>query len=283
MGGRILVPKGGDLMEQVPTKCRCSGVDSMRCHFSYRRRGIGKSRRQWTEFLILGLLLPLEAPLFAQGAREGSEAIRPAPVNEIWVAFDYSNSVTAYSALTAPGAMRPRRTIAGNRTGLRRPAAVAVDQRGTAYVTNSGNNSVTVYAPDAEGNAAPVRTLIGPATGLATPRGVALDADGVLYVANERRARVTVYPPDADGDAAPIRSIWGSRTRLRRPTAIAVDRHGATYVTSHSMGYVVVFARGANGNARPARDFRSTAYGPVGMKSLSWRGVAMPGAMAIDR
>ena len=234
-------------------------------------------------FLALGFLLVGEAPLFAQGARPDSDSIRPAPADEIWMAFDYSNSVTGYSALATAGAMRPRRTIAGDRTGLQRPAAIAVDERGRLYVTNPGNNSVTVYAPGAAGNVAPVRTLRGPATGLATPRGVALDPHGALYVVNESRDRVTVYAPGADGDAVPIRSIWGSRTRLTRPTAVAVDRYGATYVTGHWMGYVVVFAPGANGNARPAREFRSTAYGPVGMKSLLWRGVAMPGAIALDR
>jgi DNA-binding beta-propeller fold protein YncE len=234
-------------------------------------------------FLALGLMLVGETPSFGQAARASSEQTRSVSAEEIWVAFDYSNSITAYSALSATGTMRQSRTIAGDRTGLERPAAVAVDERGTLYVTNHGNNSVTIYAPDAAGNVPPLRTLRGPSTGLASPRGITVDRRGAVYVTNGSRHRLTVYAPDADGNALPIRSIWGSRTRLRSPQAIAVDRRGALYVTSHSMGYILVFAPGANGNVRPVRDFRSTAYGPVGMKSLLWQGIAFPHALTFDR
>jgi sugar lactone lactonase YvrE len=230
--------------------------------------------------LALGLLLLTDTFSLAQGSLARSASKRS---DEIWAAFDYSNSVSAFTTLASTGAVSAHRTIAGDRTGLRRPAAVALDIRDTLYVSNSGNNSVTVYAPGAIGNVAPVRTITGLATGLATPSGITLDEHGALYVTNQSRDRVTVYAPGADGNALPIRSIWGSRTWLRSPETVAIDRHGALYVTSHSMGYIAVFARGSNGNIPPVRLIRSTAYGPVGMKSLSWRGVAFPHAMTFDR
>jgi sugar lactone lactonase YvrE len=240
----------------------------------------GKPLFKRSVLLALGLLLLPETSSLAQGSLTGSGSKGS---HQIWAAFDYSNSVTSYSTQGSSEGFRPQRTIAGDRTGLRRPAAVVTDVRGTLYVSNSGNNSVTVYAPEAAGNVAPIRKLIGPATGLASPQGTAIDSHGALYVANRSRDRVTVYAPDADGNVLPARSIWGSRTRLRSPESIAVDRHGALYVTGQSMGYILVFAPGANGNVRPVREIRSTAYGPVGMKSQVWRGVAFPHAMTFDQ
>ena len=68
------------------------------------------------------------------------------------------------------------------------------------YVTNA-NNTVTVFALDANGNTAPLRTLGGASTGLALPIGIATDRQGQLYVANRLGSKVTVYAITA---AAPV-------------------------------------------------------------------------------
>lgn len=65
-----------------------------------------------------------------------------------------ATSVTVFAS-GAMGDVAPVRTIAGPRTGLRFPSAVAVDARGQRYVANRAANSVTVYSSNARGNAAP--------------------------------------------------------------------------------------------------------------------------------
>jgi DNA-binding beta-propeller fold protein YncE len=103
--------------------------------------------------------------------------------------------------------VRPRRTIAGDRTGLDRPVAAAVDARGALYVANAGNNSVTAYAPGAAGNVAPERKLRGPPTGLTAPAGLTLDARGRLYIANAGRHRLTVYQRPSSFPVLPSRRV----------------------------------------------------------------------------
>lgn len=68
-------------------------------------------------------------------------------------------SVTVYGP-GAQGDVRPRRMIAGPATGLRRPAALALDGHDTLYVLGAGG--VTVYPPGADGNVAPIRAFSGP-------------------------------------------------------------------------------------------------------------------------
>jgi DNA-binding beta-propeller fold protein YncE len=63
----------------------------------------------------------------------------------------------------APGINQPGRVISGfANTKLASPFGIAVDDAGFVYVSNSANNTVTVYAPDARGDASPVRVIRGP-------------------------------------------------------------------------------------------------------------------------
>jgi len=81
------------------------------------------------------------------------------------------------------------------------------------FVSNAGNDSITVYARRANGNVAPLRSLSGPATGLSTPSGLAVDTvNNELFVVNGSNNSVTVYPRVANGNVAPLRTIFGSAT-----------------------------------------------------------------------
>jgi hypothetical protein len=166
-----------------------------------------------------------------------------------------ATSVTVY-AKGAIGDVAPVRIIAGSRTGLRFPSAVAVDARGNRYVANRAANSVTVYGSNARGDAAPLRTIVGARTGLNLPTGLALDARGDVYVANRSGDTITVYAPTANGNAVPIRTIEGSMTDLNEPTSIAVDAAQSVYVTNLADRSVTLFARGASGDVAPVRIIR---------------------------
>ncbi len=115
------------------------------------------------------------------------------------------------------------------------------------YVANSGNNSISIYAPGARGDVAPLRIISGASTGLSNPWGVTLDAAGYLYVANSNS--ITVYSPGAGGlpgssaaNIAPVRTISGIGTGLNGPIGLALDGAGYLYVSNASALTITVYA-----------------------------------------
>src|SRR5689334_8808063 len=90
------------------------------------------------------------------------------------------------------------------------------------YVSNGGNNSITVYAAGANGNAAPTMTIAGSNTGLSGPQGIARDGAGNIYVANFNNSTITVYATGASGNATPTATIAGSNTGLNFVHGIAL-------------------------------------------------------------
>lgn len=122
------------------------------------------------------------------------------------------------------------------------------------YVTNSFNDTVTVYATNANGNVAPTRTIGGASTGLSSPFGIALDTNRNIYVANggtgSAAFSVTVYASGSSGNAAPIRTISGANTHLYDPFGPALDAARNIYVANFDNS-VTVYAANANGNVAP--------------------------------
>ena len=133
------------------------------------------------------------------------------------------------------------------------------------FVTNNGNNSVTVYARTANGNVVPVRTLAGAATKLDGPIGLAVDTvNNELFVANDNTDSITAYPLTANGNVAPVRTIVGAGTGLSVPVGLAVDAVNNELIVANQGGAassVTVYARTANGNASPVRTIAGAATG----------------------
>jgi sugar lactone lactonase YvrE len=166
-----------------------------------------------------------------------------------------TTSLTVY-AKGATGDVAPVRSIAGPRTGLMFPSAIAVDGSGDRYVADRTANSVSVYSSSAQGDAAPIRTIAGTYTGLNLPTGLALDAHGDIYVVNRAADTITIYSSTANGNAAPIRIIEGPTTDLNEPTSIAIDHEQRMYVSNLADRSVTVFAPDASGDAAPVRVIR---------------------------
>jgi len=106
------------------------------------------------------------------------------------------------------------RTLEGAHTGLAGPNGMTVDSRGNLYVTNTRNNSVTVYSLGAHGNARPFRVIAGDKTGLQQPQAIANDRNGTLYIfygPPERNSStypeqyVAAFALNANGNEAPLR------------------------------------------------------------------------------
>ncbi len=136
---------------------------------------------------------------------------------------NYPGDVQFFSA-GANGNVPAGGIIEGTSTGLSAPFGVALDSSGKIYVTNTGNDSITVYAAGARGNAAPVRTIVGSNTQLDSPAGIAVDDAGYTYVGNASAASapILVFAPNVNGNAAPVQTITVNATGFQDPSGVAV-------------------------------------------------------------
>ncbi len=185
-----------------------------------------------------------------------------------------TGSITVYAS-SARGDSAPLRRIAGPRSAVQTPQALAVDARGTLYVADYGDESrVLVFASGARGNVRPLRVITGDRTGLNNPSGLAIDTGGYLYVLSSGTQRIAVFAPGAHGDIAPVRTIAGPRTRLAGADAlilaagnvvVANDPHAQDIKDTHAQGDIGVFAPTARGDSAPARTIggpRTRLYRP---------------------
>ena len=182
----------------------------------------------------------------------------------IFVANEGASNVLKFDA-AANGNVAPVAIIAGANTGLAAPPLgpleISLDIRQRIYVTNVPNNSVLIFAPDADGNVAPIATLAGPNTGLDGPIQAVFGPSGRIYVSDNTHCfpnctgaepfAITVYKRHASGDAVPVRTITGSNTHLFLPAGIAVDDTEQIYAANQKDNSVQIFPRGSDGNVAP--------------------------------
>jgi hypothetical protein len=154
------------------------------------------------------------------------------------------------------------RTLGGPATTLNGAEGVYLDTVNNEIgMTNSGNNSVTVYDRNADGDVAPIRhPLIGPDTRLNGPAGIAVYVDSnnsdndEIMVANTGNDSVTVYSRTASDNTAPLRSLTGTQTGLSRPKGIYLDAAANEILVANSgKNSVTIFNRKAYLNASPYR------------------------------
>jgi hypothetical protein len=193
----------------------------------------------------------------------------PAPVGQ----SDLRGSIVVFEA-DADGDAVPLRVIRGPATSIWWPEMMVVDSRERLYVTNAPNSgeddTVHVFAPDADGDVAPERVIAGPHTGIMMPLGLAMDRDDRLYVANAGtsvpgvRSQITVYNPGATGDASPIRILAGGLEAEKAfwPHRLVLGRGDSLFLRSG--GFVAVFAPAATEASVPARLIFKNVPRPAG-------------------
>jgi sugar lactone lactonase YvrE len=121
-------------------------------------------------------------------------AFDPTSTN-LYVANEIGNQVLIYEEEFAGGGSSgsqgsPTLTQTGSITNeINSPTQLAFDAVGYLYVTNLGNNTVTVYHPS-ESLSQIVTTI---SSGLTRPQGIAVDQDGDVYVANNGANTISVY------------------------------------------------------------------------------------------
>jgi len=206
-----------------------------------------------------GLVNPNEAPDFSDGPLVSGFGNAPDPSGKITVAcqlcsfpggIGLGNQRNPLAGLVdavqtfAPGTGgSAQRQVTAS---LSQPVGVAYDSAGNLYVANSGNDTITVYAPNANG-ASPIRTITAGASGLSKPKGLALDLSDNLYVASFGSNTVLVYAPLANGAAVPSRTYTG----LNQPYGIAIRKAAAAslrvppttdiYVTNFGNNSISIF------------------------------------------
>lgn len=163
------------------------------------------------------------------------------------------------------GSTQPVKTLVGNNTGLSSVVSVALDNSDNMYVSNSGNNSITVYAAGwLGGDTAPTKTLIGSNTGLDSPASIAFDASGKMFVAGGcvvgcsdliGSPKVLAFATNwLSGDTAPVKTLVGDRTKVGSASILLFDSSGVMLATeglSSNFGIVQFAINWADGNTAP--------------------------------
>lgn len=201
-----------------------------------------------------------------------------------------SAPVAASSVSQADGSPSPRAT------GFNAPSAITVDDDGTLYVADTGNNVIRRVSPKGE-----VTTLAGTVgvaghadgTGTAAtfdhPGGIAVDRAGNLYVADTGNntirkitleGTVTTLAGSAKSNTESTDGI-GAAARFEEPSGIAVDPFGNIYVADCGCAIRKITPRGTvttlAGNLDP--DFRNQSRDGTGPGAR----FNFPSALAFDK
>jgi hypothetical protein len=209
-------------------------------------------------------------------------------LGKIYVLNSATATITVYSTFnfgvigkTTLQNQAPIAIIAGPKTKLKQPVAIAVDASGDIYVANQAGGpvvpggglrqgTITAYAAGSNGDVAPTATIKGSATGLLYPVSIALDSNHDIYVGNTytyvsntfvQEPSITIFQAGSQGDANPTAVIGGTSTGLDYLSGLALDSSGNIYATGFTgkgIPTINVYPAGSNGNVAPI----STISGP---------------------
>jgi sugar lactone lactonase YvrE len=145
------------------------------------------------------------------------------------------SSGTLFGQSVSAGAATPLSAAAG----LVGPWGLAFDSAGNLYISNFGNNTVTVV-PKSSGTlfgqsvTANTATVLVAATGLDSPTGLAFDSAGDLFIAN-RAAALTIVPKSSGtvfGRSVTANTATAMAwTGFINPTGLAFDSAGNLFLT----------------------------------------------------
>jgi len=158
---------------------------------------------------------PLIVPI-AHANRPGF--ITPSASNQILYVADANNNVINLYDPTVPNPS-PIGTITA---GLNVPIGLATDSKGTLYVVNIGNNTVTEYK---HGTITPSFTITG---GMSSPYGVGVDSHRNVFVSNLGTNTVTGYK---HGQTSPFETVSGVGPN---PVGVTVDPSNNVFVADDS-------------------------------------------------
>jgi hypothetical protein len=134
-----------------------------------------------------------------------SPFLQAAKHKSLYVADSLNSVVYVYDLNSNQHSPPPSYTISN---GISYPQGITTDKHGNLYVTNEGNNTVTVYAP---GGRAPIFTI----PNLLTPTDVKVDGFGDVYVSNDpgfgSQSSVVEFPPGSTTPSAEWYTLQGNQ------------------------------------------------------------------------
>jgi hypothetical protein len=152
---------------------------------------------------------------YSGGALSTPAAIAADAAGNLWIPNEGNNTVSKLDAL-GTSATDPTGFLSGNSgftTGpLSGPAGVAIDQSGSAWVTNGGNNTVTEISPNGSSG------TVFSGGSMNAPSGVAIDASGNVWVTNSGGTGITKITP---GTTPAYANYNGAG--IAAPSAIAIN------------------------------------------------------------
>jgi streptogramin lyase len=105
--------------------------------------------------------------------------------------------------------------------GISSPSAAAVDGGGNVWVTNAGNNTVTVLSA----SGAPVAGSPFSGGGLSSPSAIAIDPSGNGWITDAGSSMLSVFTPTGSG-------VQTAVTGLASPSGVAMDSQGLLWITN---------------------------------------------------
>jgi len=198
----------------------------------------------------------------------------------IYVAQPNLNTLHVYAKPPCPGGTCPPNTDEAPivLSGLNQPAGVAFDGVSKLlYVSNRGNNTVTVYQiafNNASGTPTlPAKPAFTITTGLSAPLGLAL-TDRFLYVANKGSNTIAVYPLTG---GAPI--FNQTLPYLTGPLGIALNKLGTRLYVADNGGGVTT---GASASVYTVDSQGNPVAAGAQFLAGANTGICNPPALAID-
>jgi hypothetical protein len=135
--------------------------------------------------------------------------------------------------------------------GMNYPVGVAVDKKGSLYVANEGNSTITIYPA---GQSSPSLTI---STGLDSNYDVTVDSNGDVFAGNLGDDTVVGYKA---GATSPFETIDFSN--LGQPVGVAADSKNNIWVACDSTNAIYIIPAGSS---KPQNSNFSDVAGPIGI------------------
>ena len=157
----------------------------------------------------------------------------------MWVALAAASAIPLGVAVSAPSAVAatPDPSVLGGPGHAEMyPSGLEVAPNGDVVVADTGNDSVSRYAPD--GTKLWTQPVAADGRPLENARDIAIGADGFIYVADDANYRIVKLAPDG----TPVGNAWSgpSTDRIGSPIGIS-EKDGKVYVADASKRKVRVF------------------------------------------
>jgi len=175
---------------------------------------------------------------------------------------DLFNLPTAFSPFAPTPASQPNDltlSLQFTGAGINQPTSVAFDASGTAWVANSGNNTITALS----NLGVPYGASPFSGNGVSAPTQIAIDANNNVWVANSGGVALSEF----DDSGNPVGASPFSGGGINFPDSLAFDASGALWTTSPVFNAV-------------------TLVGPGGWNAptaITQDGLAYPTAVSVDQ